>query len=46
MLQDMDAGRLTEIDYITGYLLEVADQHSIDTPLNRALFEAIKSRAH
>ena len=46
MLQDMDAGRLTEIDYITGYLLEVADQHSIDIPLNRALFEAIKSRAH
>ena len=46
MLQDMDAGRLTEIDYITGYLLAVADQHSIDIPLNRALFEAIKSRAH
>ena len=46
MLQDMDAGRLTEIDYITGYLLEVADQHSIDIPLNRALFEAIKSRVH
>ena len=46
MLQDVDAGRLTEIDYITGYLLDVADQHSIDIPLNRALFEAIKSRVH
>jgi 2-dehydropantoate 2-reductase len=46
MLQDVERGRRTEIDYITGYLLLVADQHGIDAPRNRALLETIKSGAY
>ncbi len=46
MLQDMVHGRRTEIDYITGYLLQVADQHGIAAVHNRALLEAIKKRVH
>lgn len=45
MLQDVQSGRRTEIDYITGYLLRVADQHGIDAPHNRALMERIKTHA-
>lgn len=43
MLQDVENGRRTEIDYITGFLLRVADQHGIDAPHNRALLKSIKS---
>lgn len=46
MLQDVTRGQPTEIDYITGYLLQVADLHGIDAPHNRALFERIKKIAH
>lgn len=41
MLQDVQAGRRTEIDYINGHLLQVAQQFGIDTPLNRALVKRI-----
>lgn len=46
MLQDVMHARQTEIDYITGYLLQVAARLDIDVPLNRALLERIKNRAH
>jgi 2-dehydropantoate 2-reductase len=46
MLQDMLHGRRTEIDYITGYLLQVADQFGIAAPHNRALLEALQKRVH
>lgn len=46
MLQDMECGRRTEIDYITGYLLQVADRLGIAAPHNRALLEEIRHRAH
>lgn len=46
MLQDVLNGRPTEIDYITGYLLQVADRYRIDAPHNRALLEKIKNRDH
>jgi 2-dehydropantoate 2-reductase len=42
MLQDIEAGRPTEIDYITGYLLETGDRFGIVAPEHRALFNAIK----
>jgi 2-dehydropantoate 2-reductase len=42
MQQDLHAGRRTEIDYITGYLLRVASDLGIDAPANRALFEEVK----
>lgn len=46
MLQDVECGRRTEIDYITGYLLQVADRLGIAAPRNRALLEEIQHRAH
>jgi 2-dehydropantoate 2-reductase len=46
MLQDVQGGCRTEIDYITGYLLQVADRHGIDAPHNRALLESIKNRGN
>lgn len=46
MLQDIDNGRPTEIDYITGYLVKVADQLHIAAPHNKSLLERIHHRAH
>lgn len=43
MLQDLSQGKATEIDYINGYILDIANQHSIQVPTNRALVEKIKS---
>ncbi len=45
MLQDVAAGRPTEIDYITGFLLKTAERLGIAAPLNRELMEAVKKRA-
>lgn len=42
MLQDVSAGRPTEIDYITGYLVSRAEAVGIPVPRNRALLEALK----
>ena len=42
MLQDLRAGRRTEIDYITGYLVNIAENHGIDVPANRALLGEIQ----
>lgn len=42
MLQDVCAGRPTEIDYITGYLVARAMAAGIAVPRNRAVMEAIK----
>ena len=41
MLQDVQQGRRTEIDYITGYLLQAARRHGIHAPHNTALLESI-----
>jgi 2-dehydropantoate 2-reductase len=41
MLQDVQAGRRTEIDYITGYLLQVAARHGIAAPRNSELLARI-----
>jgi len=41
MLQDVLAGRHTEIDYITGYLLRVAGRHGIEAPRNEELMRSI-----
>lgn len=43
MLQDIEAGRHTEIDFITGYLCQLATQQQKPVPLNRALLDLIKS---
>ena len=42
-LQDIAAGKKTEIDSLTGAVLALADRHSIDVPYNRAVYAIIKS---
>lgn len=42
MLQDLQAGRSTEIDYITGYLLDLGQQHAMTFPENRKIFKQVK----
>lgn len=44
MLQDIQALRHTEIDYITGYLLKRARTHGIPVPENSRLFELVKRK--
>ncbi|MBJ7221829.1 MULTISPECIES: 2-dehydropantoate 2-reductase [unclassified Brenneria] len=44
MLQDIQAQRHTEIDYITGYLLRRARAHGLSVPENSRLFEQIKRK--
>lgn len=42
MLQDIEAGRVTEIDYITGYLCRLAAEKGLSLPRNQALLEAVR----
>lgn len=42
MLQDLEAGRRTEIDVINGAIVRAADEHGIATPVNRALLAIVK----
>lgn len=44
MLQDIEAGRRTEIDTITGAAVRLADKHGISAPLSRALLALVKGR--
>jgi len=41
-LQDIAAGRKTEIDALTGQVLLLADKYKIDVPSNHAIFSIIK----
>lgn len=45
MLQDVLAGRRTEIDYITGHLVRVAEQHGVEVPRNRTLLQRVRALA-
>jgi 2-dehydropantoate 2-reductase len=42
MLQDVEAGRRTEIDVITGAVIRMAEQFGVNVPVNRALFALVK----
>lgn len=44
MLQDLDRGRRTEIDAITGAVLKVAARRNIPVPLNQTLYALVKAR--
>lgn len=44
MLQDIRLQRHTEIDYITGYLLQRARSHDMSAPLNSRIDELIKHK--
>ncbi|PAS07003.1 2-dehydropantoate 2-reductase [Vibrio cholerae] len=43
MHQDVFHRRPTEIDFITGYVVRKGEQHGIATPVNRALYQQIKT---
>jgi 2-dehydropantoate 2-reductase len=42
MLQDVEARRSTEIDFLNGAIVAFGGRHGVETPLNRALTELIK----
>jgi len=41
MLQDVLAGRGTEIEYITGHLLHLAARYGVAAPQNESLYRSI-----
>ena len=41
MLQDIERGRITEIDFINGYVVSIASQFSVPTPVNAAIVETV-----
>lgn len=43
MLQDIEAGRVTEIDYINGKIIEYGQRAGVQTPFNMALRSLIKA---
>lgn len=43
MLQDIEAGRQTEVAYINGYLVQAARQAGLAAPLNTRLLEAVQA---
>jgi 2-dehydropantoate 2-reductase len=45
MYQDMELGRETEIEAITGFLLAKAARHDIAVPVNQGLYQAIKEKS-
>lgn len=43
MLQDLRAGRATEIDALCGAVCDLAEQHGIETPVNAALATLVRA---
>ena len=44
MLQDVEAGRETEIDFLNGAIVVFGERYGVETPLNRALTQLIKGK--
>jgi 2-dehydropantoate 2-reductase len=44
MLQDVEAGRQTEVDFLNGAIVAFGERHGVDAPLNRALTALVKGR--
>jgi len=42
MLQDVEAGRATEIDFLNGAIADFGERHGVNAPLNRALTALVK----
>jgi 2-dehydropantoate 2-reductase len=42
MLQDVEAERPTEIDYLNGGIVRFGEEHGVPTPLNRAIWALVK----
>lgn len=43
MLQDIEAGRLTEVDAFAGYIIKLGKKHNIATPYNSIVYDIIKA---
>jgi 2-dehydropantoate 2-reductase len=43
MLQDLTAGRTTEIDWLNGALLKAAQEHAVPMPANETIYRLIKA---
>ncbi|MDJ0784019.1 MAG: ketopantoate reductase family protein [Desulfosarcinaceae bacterium] len=46
MLQDIERGAMTEIDFINGAVVRLGDQYGVPTPVNRTLVAGIKGVEH
>lgn len=44
MLQDLDQGRVTEVDWINGSIITRAEHHGISVPVNKTVYHLIKAR--
>ena len=44
MLQDLEAGRITEIDEYAGTVIRLGEKHGVPTPVNKVLYLTITSR--
>ncbi len=44
MLEDVEAGRPTEIELITGSLVREADRHGVPVPLHRTMYTLVKAK--
>jgi len=44
MLEDVEARRPTEVDFITGALVREAERHGVDAPLLTAVYRLVKAR--
>ncbi len=42
MLQDVEAGRKTEVEMLAGTVIELGERYGIPTPVNRQLFDDLK----
>ena len=43
MVQDVEAGKPTEVDLFAGTVLEIAEKHGLDAPVNRTLYRLIRA---
>jgi 2-dehydropantoate 2-reductase len=46
MLQDVEAGRQTEVDFMNGAIVHCGERTGVATPLNRAIWALIKGLEH
>ena len=46
MLQDVEAGRQTEVDFMNGAIVQWGEKMGVPTPLNKALWALIKGLEH
>lgn len=46
MLQDVEASRTTEVDFMNGAIVKWGEKYGIPTPLNRAMWQLMKGLEH